>query len=255
MRRVHDVLVHREVVPAPVPEPVPPRVAVRAPGRLRLLRRGQREARVAPLLRRRRERIRRGRRAVRVRRGRGRAALRGACVDAAAAAAAVAVLLVPTGCPVPAAQVGWRAIPARAMTPHVRVFRVGRRRRRWRGRGRRYGARPSVPLRRRGRAAVAWGDEERLGALGAEGGRGLGRLGADDGAEAHDGARLLRELGQIRNGRLQGVVVVMRARHGRHRILSRDGECGAWRLWYRVRPLHGLYRSHGRLIHPGRFRA
>ncbi len=67
VRRVHDVLVHREVVPAPVPVPEPHRAAIRAPCRLRHLRRRQREARVAPLLWGRRERVGRGRGAVRVR--------------------------------------------------------------------------------------------------------------------------------------------------------------------------------------------
>jgi len=56
-RGVHDVLVHREVVAPPVPEPVPQLATVRPPRRLGLLRRGQRKARVAPLLRGRRERV------------------------------------------------------------------------------------------------------------------------------------------------------------------------------------------------------
>jgi len=50
LRRVDYVLVQREVVPAPVPESVAQYATVRAPGRLWLLRRGQREAWVAPLL-------------------------------------------------------------------------------------------------------------------------------------------------------------------------------------------------------------
>jgi hypothetical protein len=142
-RRVHDVLVHREVIPAAVPEPVPRRATVRAPRGLRLLRRREREARVAPLLGWRRERVRRGRR-VRVRRGSGRAALRceGSWGWVSAAGVVIAVVVMSVGvvvvvmvaaavatvCPMPvAAAIGRRVISAvTTTTTRVRVFRVGR---------------------------------------------------------------------------------------------------------------------------------
>jgi hypothetical protein len=50
VRRVHDVLVHREVVAPSVPEPVPQLATVCSPRRLGLLLRGQRKTRIAPFL-------------------------------------------------------------------------------------------------------------------------------------------------------------------------------------------------------------
>jgi len=132
-RGVHDVLVHREVVAPAVPEAVPQLATVRPLRGLGQLRRGQRKAGAAPLLRGRRERVGRGRGLVRVRRGRGRAALRGVCawawVPTAAAAVPVrvvgaavwvmvmmAVVVVVTALatvrPVTAMRIGWRTISA-----------------------------------------------------------------------------------------------------------------------------------------------
>lgn len=56
-RRVHDVLVHREVVAPPVPVSVPQLATVRPPRRLGLLQRGQRKARIPPFLWGSRERV------------------------------------------------------------------------------------------------------------------------------------------------------------------------------------------------------
>jgi len=57
VRRVHDVLVHREVIAPSVPEPVSQLATVCPPRRLGLLLRGQRKTRIAPFLWGRRERV------------------------------------------------------------------------------------------------------------------------------------------------------------------------------------------------------